>query len=83
VDGDYHPLVVNDARLFAHTSPVWLMQSGKRYADADAARFFVGWIDRLVDAVRERGKFPSAERREETIQLFRRARKYYETAATE
>ena len=83
VDGDYHPLVVNDARLFAHSTPIWLTQNGKRHVDAASARFFVGWIDRLIDGVRERGKFPDDERRQETVDLFRRAQEYYKAAGAE
>jgi len=81
VDGDYDPLVVNDARLFAHTTPVWALRDGKRYVDPEAARFFVGWIDRLIAGVQERGKFPNERRRQAVTDLFRQAQDYYRAAA--
>lgn len=83
VDGDYDPLVVNDARLFAHTTPVWLTVDGKRYVDPAAARFFVGWVERLIQGVQDRGKFPNEERRRAAVELFRRAQRFYLAAAGE
>ncbi|MBI1356212.1 MAG: hypothetical protein GC160_17865 [Acidobacteria bacterium] len=80
-DGGYDPLVVNDARLFAHSTPVWATVAGRRYVDPAAARFFVGWIDRLIAGVRERGKFPNEQRRQAAVELFQQARAYYEAAA--
>jgi hypothetical protein len=78
VDGDYHPQVVNDFRLYAHTTPVWLTAGGKRYRDPDAARFFVGWVDRLIEGVKTRGRFERDADREEVVRLFEKARAYYE-----
>ena len=80
-DGEYDPLVVNDARLFAHTTPVWATVEGRRYVDPEAARFFVGWVDRLIVGVRERGRFPNEQRRQAAVELFERARQYYDNAA--
>jgi hypothetical protein len=77
VDGEFHPLVVNDFRLYAHSTPVWLKVGGKRYRDPEAARFFVGWIDRLIEGVRSRGRFASDANREEVIRLFEQAKAYY------
>ncbi|MCB9385046.1 MAG: CehA/McbA family metallohydrolase [Bryobacterales bacterium] len=77
VDGDWHPLVVNDFRLYAHTTPVWLTVDGKRYRDPEAARFFAGWIDRLIEGVRTRGRFEHNADREEVVRLFERAKEFY------
>ena len=77
VDGEFHPLVVNDFRLYAHTTPVWLKVGGKRYRDPEAARFFAGWIDRLMEGVRARGRFEKEADRDDVIQLFERAKAYY------
>lgn len=79
VDGEFHPLVVNDFRLYAHTTPVWLNVNGKRYRDEQAARFFAGWIERLIARVRERGRFEQPADRDEVIRLFERAKGFYET----
>lgn len=81
VDGDYDPLVVNDARLFAHTTPVWALRDEKRYVDPAAAEFFIGWIERLIDGVQERGKFPNEQRRQAAVDLFRQAQEVYRSAA--
>jgi hypothetical protein len=78
VDGEYHPLVVNDVRLYAHTTPVWLNVGGERYRDPEAARFFAGWIDRLIEGVKKRGRFESETQREEVVRLFERAKEYYQ-----
>jgi len=83
VDGDYDPLVVNDARLFAHTTPVWAVLGGKRYVDRDDAEFSVGWIERLIDGVEQRGKFPNEQRRRAGADLFRKAQDYYRAACAE
>ena len=77
VDGEFHPLVANDFRLYAHTTPVWLNVGGKRHRDPEALRFFAGWIDRLIAAVKARGKFEEPAHRDEVIRLFERAREYY------
>ena len=77
VDGEYHPLVPNDFRLYAHTTPVWLNVGGERYRDPEAARFFVGWIDRLIEGVKERGRFEEPAHRDEAIRLFERAKAFY------
>ncbi len=79
VDGEFHPLVVNDFRLYAHTTPVWLNVGGRRYRDPAAARFFVGWIDRLIARVEERGRFERPAQRDEVVRLFKRARAFYQT----
>jgi hypothetical protein len=78
VDGEFHPLVVNDFRLYAHTTPVWLKIGGKRYRDPEAARFFAGWIDRLSAGVRSRGRFANDADRDDVIRLFEQAKAYYE-----
>jgi TolB protein len=75
--GPWSRLVLNDVQAFAHTSPVYISVGSKPVASAEDARFWIAWIDRLIAQVSERGRFSTAERRKEVIELFRRAQDIY------
>ena len=77
VTGPWNRLVLNDAYTFAHTSPVWVTVGGKPvWSEADA-RFWMEWIDKLIERVQQRGRFATAARRQEVVDLFRRGREFY------
>ena len=79
--GPYQRLVTNDTYVFAHTSPVYCYVGGEKIANREDARFFVEWIGRLIAMTEKRGKFGAEEQRREVVELFRKARGYYEEMA--
>ena len=83
VRGPFDRHVVNDTYLYAHTSPVYCKVNGQDARLRDDGRFFVSWIDQLIDMARERGKYASEEQQQEVIELFRKGRAYYEKVAAE
>ncbi len=80
--GQGHRLVMNDSRLFAHTSPVYCYKDGKPVAVPDDAEIVVRWIDRLIEDVKSSPRFASETHRQEVIDLFNKGRRYYEEIAT-
>ena len=83
VKGPFDRHVVNDTYLFAHTSPVYCKVDGRGAELREDGKFFVNWIDQLIDMARQRGKYASEEQRQEVIELFRESRAYYERVAAE
>ena len=75
--GDRHRLVVNDPKVFAHTSPVYCYLNGQRITFPEDARIMVAWIDRLIQDVVASPRFSTEARRNEVIDLFRKAQRYY------
>jgi len=75
--GPYDPLLVNDDNAFAHSSPAYCKVDGRSVRDPESARFFVAWIDKLIERVQRSERFENENQRRETIELFRRARQYY------
>jgi hypothetical protein len=78
VDGDGHRFIVNDPRVFAHTSPVYCYVGGKSITSAEDARIVVSWIDRLIQDVVSSPRFATEERRQEVVTLFRRGRDHFQ-----
>jgi hypothetical protein len=76
--GDRHRLVVNDPKVFAHTSPVYCYLGGQRILFPEDARIVVAWINRLIQDVVASPRFSSEGRRNEVVDLFRRAQRYYQ-----
>jgi hypothetical protein len=82
VRGEGHRRVMNDARLFAHTSPVYCVRDGKPVGIPKDAAIVVQWIDRLIDDVKKSPRFATEARRQEVLELFGRGRSYYEEIAS-
>lgn len=80
--GEGHRLVVNDPRLFAHTSPVYCFLQDRPIASREDAALLVRWIDRLLEDVERSPRFSSPERRQEVLERFRQGRRYYERMAS-
>jgi hypothetical protein len=76
--GPGHRLVVNDPKVFAHTSPVYCYVAGAEIASAEDARTVVAWIDRLIEDVASSPRFASERHRTEVLELFRKGREYYQ-----
>jgi hypothetical protein len=79
--GPANRLVVNDAKAFAHTSPVYCYVGGQKIASPRDAKTVVAWIDRLIQDVAASPRFATPERRNEILNLFRKGRAYYENIA--
>jgi hypothetical protein len=75
--GPWHRLVLNDSSVFAHTSPVYVHLDGKPVTVAEDLRFYIDWIDRLIARTAKQGRFATPEKRDEVINLFRRAQEIY------
>lgn len=77
VSGAGHRRVMNDSKLFAHTSPVYCLRDGKLVAQAKDATTVLGWIDRLIDDVKKSPRFSTEARRQEVLEIFGRGRAHY------
>jgi len=75
--GDRHRLVVNDPKVFAHTSLVYCYLGEQRILFPEDARIAVAWIDRLIQDVVASPRFSTEARRNEVVDLFRKAQGYY------
>jgi hypothetical protein len=75
--GPWHRLILNDIQTFAHTSPVYVHLGEQKIGSREDAKFYAEWIDKLIERIRQRGRFSSDERREEVIRLCRRAQQIY------
>lgn len=77
VSGPFHRMVLNDAKAFAHTSPVYVYVGGEPIQSAPDARFWVDWINRLIERTAQRGTFSTEARKREVLELFSKARAIY------
>ncbi len=78
VSGEGHRLVVNDPKLFAHTSPVYCYIGGEKISSRKDAQIVVDSIDRLIQDVVASPRFANDRRRKEVIELFQRGRSYFQ-----
>ena len=77
VSGPFHRMVINDAKAFAHTSPVYVYLGDDPIRSQEDARFWVDWIDRLIERTAQRGRFSTAAQKQEVIELFQKAKAIY------
>ena len=82
VSGPSHRMVVNDDRVFAHSSPVYCYRGDDPITSAADAAFWSDWIDQLIELVAQRGNFATPDKRESVIKLFRRAQDIYKKQVT-
>jgi TolB protein len=78
VSGEGHRLVVNDPKLFAHTSPVYCYVGSEKIKSREDARMVVAWIDRLIQDVVASPRFAKGGHRDEVVTLFQRGREYFQ-----
>ena len=79
--GPGHRLIMNDPQGFAHTGPVFLYLDNQPIRSPQDARFWITWIDDLIEDVKDRGSFASEERRDAVIQLFQKAQEVWANLA--
>ncbi|PWT81237.1 MAG: hypothetical protein C5B58_10140 [Acidobacteria bacterium] len=64
--------------VYAHTSPVYVVVDGKAPGSVEDARYFLGWIDRLWNAVLDRDRFPDKQSQEQVHAEIEEARRFYQ-----
>ncbi|MBM4020135.1 MAG: hypothetical protein FJ288_17760 [Planctomycetes bacterium] len=75
--------VRNSVVRFAHTSPFYVTIGNARPRDPDAARFYVRWIDELIDATeKKQAAAGNPAPFDSVLAAYRRARAVYQAAAT-
>lgn len=75
--GPWHRLILNDSYAFAHTSPVYVLLGRDPIASPRDAEFWVDWIEKLIALVEERGRFANEAKKQEVVNLFRKAQEIY------
>jgi hypothetical protein len=75
--GPWHRLILNDAQTFAHTGPVYVSLGAQKIASREDSQFYIDWIDKLIAQVNQRGRFSTPERKQDVIELCRRAQQVY------
>ena len=68
---------MNDAYVFAHTTPVYVTVAGQPVSSPEDARFYADWIEGLIRRTNERGRFANSEHRTEVTNLFEKALAIY------
>ena len=71
--GPGHRLIMNDPKAFAHTGPVFCYLNNQPIRSPQDARFWITWIDELIEDVKQHGTFATDQRRDSVIALFRKA----------
>ena len=71
--GPGHRLIMNDPKAFAHTGPVFCYLNNQPIRSPQDARFWITWIDELIEDVKQHGSFATDQRRDSVIELFRKA----------
>lgn len=82
VRGPWSRLIVNDAGAYAHTTPVYVRVGDERIAVREDVEFFVQWIERLTERVRQKGRFATPEHKEEVLKIFNEALEIYRAIPT-
>ena len=68
---------VLDIYPYATTSPIYLESPAPAPAAGDDARYFVTWLDRVIDAASKRDDYNTADERADTLRYLREARQRY------
>jgi hypothetical protein len=68
-----------DVYPFATTSPIYVEVQGRSTCSAEAARYFLRWLDRLEAATRAHPDYRTERERDAVLADLARARRFYET----
>jgi hypothetical protein len=63
--------------VFAHTSPVWVENSGRPMRRPASARWLLDWLDRFEALLGEHGRFADPDQRAEVVAVVDQARRVY------
>jgi TolB protein len=66
-----------DSYVYAHTSPIYVVKGNEAPSSPEDARYFVRWIDRVLQLLEESDAFDTARQKTEVIELWRRGREVY------
>ncbi|MGH8285310.1 MAG: CehA/McbA family metallohydrolase [Steroidobacteraceae bacterium] len=66
--------LVQDLYPYGTTNPVWIEAGTPRPAAAEDARYFVRWIDRMIESASARTDYNTDREREQTVQYLQAAR---------
>jgi hypothetical protein len=69
---------VLDNYVYATTSPIYVTVGGKRARSPEDAKYFVGWIERTMDATSQYPDWNSAAEKEYVIGRLREAQRVFE-----
>ena len=83
VTGPEKQHLLMDSFVYAHTSPVYLAKGGEPARSPEAARYFLKWIDRVLELLEERNTFDTPAQKQEVLKLWHRARQVYAGLAEE
>jgi Tol biopolymer transport system component len=73
--------LVQDIYPYGTTNPVWIDTGTTAPAATDDARYFVRWIDRVIESASAREDYNTDEERQQTLAYLRSARAIYESKA--
>lgn len=71
-------LLVQDAYPYATTNPVWIEAGAPAPAALEEARYFMHWIDRVIEAASARTDYNTDRERAQILQYLRDARAVFE-----
>jgi TolB protein len=71
-----------DSSVYAHTSPVYVQKGNHPVRSVEDAKYFVKWIDRILQLMDKRNAFDSGEQKKEVRDIYLRAREIFEQKAT-
>jgi hypothetical protein len=72
-----HPIL--DIYPYATTGAVFVMVDGRARRNADDAAYFIGWIDRILQAVERHQDWNTPEEKRAILERIQQARKLYES----
>jgi hypothetical protein len=75
--GGWHRLVLNDTRVFAHTSPVYVRIADKSVRIPEDVRFCREWVEKLIAKVERSGKFGAESKKREVVALLEKGLAFY------
>jgi len=79
-----HPIhPIDDSYPQATTNPVWVLMGDRPVRSAEAARYFIRWIDKLADLARAHPGWRSEAEKAHVLGQFSEARQVYERLAAE
>jgi hypothetical protein len=73
--------LVQDVYPYGTTNPVWIDTGVPPPPAPETARYFMRWIDRVIEAASARTDYNTPRERELTLQYLRQGRAVYESKA--
>lgn len=77
VSGPEHQKFLMDTYVYAHTSPVYVTKGGRAPQSPEDARYFVKWLDRSIELIKESNRFDTTDQKNEVLSVWEQARQVY------